>query len=323
MKRLTLSLFAVLALAVQAQAAIPEPTGLWEFNGPDPNAATIGAPLELVGLAEEIFGIDEADGAITIGEGSYYVCTHGVAPNGDGAKVNEWTLLIDFAYVPSSLNDPPNGYNDLFQTDPTNASDSDWTINSSGAVGIGAVGYTSAVGFSTEADIWYRMVVVVDNGVLHDVYFDGELILQGNQQGIDGRFSLEETLGHVDAVGVLLAASVLLWIPSHILTLTIRYADDYARAGVPAWPNAYGPRSARLVIAAANLLNAVVLTVVGWMLHVHPAALISLFALSLGIFGLSAVQLAAPSERCNWVLFKAASFYMLASCLLLTVGSLA
>jgi len=194
MKRLTLSLFAVLALAVQAQAAIPEPTGLWEFNGPDPNAATIGAPLELVGLAEEIFGIDEADGAITIGEGSYYVCTHGVAPNGDGAKVNEWTLLIDFAYVPSSLNDPPNGYNDLFQTDPTNASDSDWTINSSGAVGIGAVGYTSAVGFSTEADIWYRMVVVVDNGVLHDVYFDGELILQGNQQGIDGRFSLEETL---------------------------------------------------------------------------------------------------------------------------------
>ena len=58
MKRLTLSLFAVVALAVQAQAAIPEPTGLWEFNGPDPNVATIGAPLELVGLAEEIFGID-------------------------------------------------------------------------------------------------------------------------------------------------------------------------------------------------------------------------------------------------------------------------
>jgi len=193
MKRLTF-LFLIVALTGQLQAAIPEPNGLWEFNAPDPNAATIGAPLQLVGSMEDIFGIDDADGAISIGEGSYFICTHGIAPNGDGAKVNEWTLLIDFAYLPSSLTDPPNGYNDLFQTDPTNADDSDWTINSSGAVGIGAVGYTSAFDFTTEADIWYRMVVVVDNGVRHDVYFDGVEIFQGNQQGIDGRFSLAETL---------------------------------------------------------------------------------------------------------------------------------
>jgi len=194
MKRLTLSLFLLAALVVQAGAAIPEPNGLWEFNAPDPNAATIGAPLELVGSLTDVYGVDDADGAITIGEGSYFICTHGIAPNGGGAMVNEWTLLIDFAYVASSLSDPPNGYNDLFQTDPTNADDSDWTINSSGAVGISAVGYTSAAGFTTEADIWYRMIVVVDNGVLHDVYFDGELVLEGNEQGIDGRFSLAETL---------------------------------------------------------------------------------------------------------------------------------
>lgn len=193
MKRLTWLLL-IAACASRGQAQIPEPKGLWEFNGPDYTAATIGAPLELVGSIEEIFGVDAEDGAITIGEGSYFVCTHGIAPNGGGAKVNEWTLLIDFAYLPGSLNDPPNGYNDLFQTDPTNADDSDWTINSSGAVGIGAVGYTSAAGFTTEADVWYRMVLVVENGVRHDVYFDGVEILKGNQQGIDGRYSLAETL---------------------------------------------------------------------------------------------------------------------------------
>jgi len=193
MKRLIL-LLVIAVLTSEVQAAIPEPAGLWEFNEADANAATIGVPLELVGSAQSIFGIDAADGAITIGEGSYYICTHGIAPNGEGAKVNEWTLLIDFAYLPSSLTDPPSGYNDLFQTDPTNASDSDWTINSSGAIGIGAVGYTSDSGFTTEADVWYRLVVVVDNGVRHDVYVDGQEIFKGNQQGIDGRFSLAETL---------------------------------------------------------------------------------------------------------------------------------
>jgi hypothetical protein len=193
MKRLAFLLVTV-ALALEAQAAMPVPKSMWEFNRPDPNAATIGVPLQLVGSAEVVAGINAAAGAIQIGQGSYYVCTHGIAPNGGGTKVNEWTLLIDFSYPPSSRSDPPSGYNDLFQTNPTNVDDSDWTINSSGAIGIGAVGYTSAQGYTTVGDTWYRMVVVVDNGTRHDVYIDGVEILKGTQQGVDGRFSLASTL---------------------------------------------------------------------------------------------------------------------------------
>ena len=194
MKRLMLALFLMATLTLQVRAEVPEPKGLWQFDEPDTSAATIGAPLELAGSIEQITGLDGRDGAIRIGEGSYYICTHGIAPNGDGAKVNEWTLLIDFSYPASSRSDPPNGYNDLFQTDPTNVDDADWTINSSGAIGIGAVGYSSAYGYTTEANIWYRLVVVVDNGVRHDVWVDGVEIFQGNEQGIDGRFSLAETI---------------------------------------------------------------------------------------------------------------------------------
>jgi len=193
MKRLSFW-FLIVTLTLQVQAAVPEPKGVWGFNAPNQNSATVGAPLEIVGSALNITGVSAEDGAMTIGEGSYFICTHGIAPNGDGAKVNEWTLLIDFSYPPSSLSDPPNGYNDLFQTDPTNASDADWTINSSGAIGIGAVGYSGASGFTTQANTWYRMVVVVDNGVRHDLYVDGVEIFKGNQQGIDGRFSLADTL---------------------------------------------------------------------------------------------------------------------------------
>jgi protoheme IX farnesyltransferase len=129
-------------------------------------------------------------------------------------------------------------------------------------------------------------------------------------------------LGLVDAIGVLLAGSVLLWIPSHILTLAIRYADDYERAGVPMWPNVYGPRATQLFIATANLLNTLILTSAGAMLRIGRIPLLLLLGTSLGMFILSALQLVAPTEQRNWVLFKAASLYMVASSLLLTLGSL-
>jgi len=129
-------------------------------------------------------------------------------------------------------------------------------------------------------------------------------------------------LGRVDLVGLLLAGSVLLWIPSHILTLAIRYADDYRRAGVPVWPNVYGPRSTRMFVAGANLLNTLVLAACTFLLRVHPATQVVLLGMSLGMFGFSVRQLIAPTERRNWLLFKLASIYMLASSLLLTVGSL-
>jgi len=52
-------------------------------------------------------------------------------------------------------------------------------------------------------------------------------------------------------------------------------------------------------------------------------ALALLLAMGLGMFGLAVLQLARPTERRNWLLFKVASLYMLASLLLLVVGSLA
>ena len=129
-------------------------------------------------------------------------------------------------------------------------------------------------------------------------------------------------LGRVDGVGILLAGSILLWIPSHILTLALRHADDYRRAGVPVWPNVYGPRATRTVIAGANLLNALALAICAFLLRVHPLALALLLTASLGMSGLALRQLAVPTDRRNWILFKFASIYMLASSLLLTAGTL-
>ena len=45
-------------------------------------------------------------------------------------------------------------------------------------------------------------------------------------------------IGYIDAVGVMLALGVLLWIPTHIMTFSMRHFDDYRAAGIPTFPGA-------------------------------------------------------------------------------------
>lgn len=129
-------------------------------------------------------------------------------------------------------------------------------------------------------------------------------------------------LGRVDLIGLLLGGSILLWIPAHILTLTIRYADDYQSAGVPTWPGAYGIRRTHTFIAAANLANTVSVEICALLLRVHPLMQAALLAGSVGLCGLSIAQITAPTERRNWLIFKLASLYMVFSSSLLTIGGL-
>jgi len=128
-------------------------------------------------------------------------------------------------------------------------------------------------------------------------------------------------LGRIDLVGVLLAVGVLLWIPAHILTLAMRRADEYRDAGVPAWPCAYGPAATRRLIALSTITGAAVLTSAGWILGIHPAALVALGALGVVLSLLAVGGLLRPSDRHDWLLFKAASVYMAASFGCLVVGA--
>lgn len=128
-------------------------------------------------------------------------------------------------------------------------------------------------------------------------------------------------LGRVDAVGVLLALGVVLWIPAHILTLATRHAREYEEAGVPVWPSVYGQRSARRAIAVATVLATLVLTAAGVLEGIARGAIVTLVALGVGLDALALLTLVSPTERHNWVLFKGASAYMLGAFLCLTFGA--
>ncbi len=64
--------------------------------------------------------------------------------------------------------------------------------------------------------------------------------------------------GQVDLVGVMLALGVLFWIPTHIMTFSMRHFTDYQAAQIPTFPGAYGFYVTRVVIAASSLAAALI-----------------------------------------------------------------
>jgi hypothetical protein len=182
----TLFLVAVLT----TQSASGGLVGLWEFENPgNLTAATIGGDLALTGAqaASSGSGTLSDTGASQLGVGDYYTVTHGIAANGGGAYVNEYTILWDVMYPAATA----GSWKTFFQTAVANGNDGDLFIRPSGpqgAIGVGDTGYSTN---TTAADTWYRVVVSVDNGSHFRVYVNGNEWLSAAGQPVDARFSLD------------------------------------------------------------------------------------------------------------------------------------
>ena len=191
MKNINLYILTLLLLMLSdifVSANVTDRKGWWKFD--DKNSllqAETGyeASLNLVGTHTETNGYKEGDGAVLIGVGSYYELIHKIEANGGGKKVNEYSLQVDFKIPVSGV------WYSFFQTNASNNDDGELFINTSGKIGVAAVGYSN---FSVIPDEWYRLVVTVKNGNEFCYYIDGNLILSGKSQPIDGRFSLNDKL---------------------------------------------------------------------------------------------------------------------------------
>jgi protoheme IX farnesyltransferase len=128
-------------------------------------------------------------------------------------------------------------------------------------------------------------------------------------------------LGWVDALGLLLALAVVLWIPTHNLTLMMLHAEDYRSGGVPTFPACYGGAATRHTIALASLLAAAAMSAA--LIGVGAAwwAVGLLLALGAGLLGLAAMVWRSASGRWLARLYKYASIYMLGAMLLLAAGA--
>ncbi|MCD6454358.1 MAG: UbiA family prenyltransferase [Candidatus Aminicenantes bacterium] len=129
-------------------------------------------------------------------------------------------------------------------------------------------------------------------------------------------------VGKVDFIGILLGLSILLWIPTHILTFSMKYYTDYAKAGIPTFPSVYGFQKTRLIIAVSSVGSALSVGIGITALGLSWGYLRLLAVFSTGLLGLVFLSIIKPSERVNMGLFKYASLFMLSSMLILISGTL-
>lgn len=124
-------------------------------------------------------------------------------------------------------------------------------------------------------------------------------------------------MGGLDGIGVLLALAVLFWIPTHMLTFSIRYDKDYRAARIPTFPSTYGESVTRKVIALSSVIAGGLISLAAILIQVRQGFLHTLGVLSGGLIILAFLVMIKPSNRLNFGLFKYASAYMLLAMLLL------
>ena len=129
-------------------------------------------------------------------------------------------------------------------------------------------------------------------------------------------------MGHIDTIGVLLSLSILLWIPTHILTFSMRYFDDYNRAGIPTFPSSYGYQNTRIIIALSCIGTAAAIGIGCYALQLAGGYLRLLAVLTTGFIGLALFSIHRPSEKVNFGLFKYASFFMLGTMWMIVMGTI-
>jgi protoheme IX farnesyltransferase len=128
-------------------------------------------------------------------------------------------------------------------------------------------------------------------------------------------------VGRIEWIGLVLAAAVLFWIPTHILTFSMRYREDYARAGIPTVAARYGDAFTRKLIAISSITAGVAIIGAALGIGTPPGSMRLIAALSTVLVAFSIASMMRPSEKMNFSLFKYASVYMLSSMLLIVVHS--
>lgn len=208
-------------------AALPVKTAQWRFDDvANLVKATVGTDLELVGSAPVAAGPSFGNGAVQMAVGSYFKATHGIAKNGGGNYVNQYTFIYD-VYMPTA------SWKALFQTSKTNSNDAECFIKPTGELGIGATGYTAT---QLAISQWYRIAVAVSLGTSFKYYVNGTMVKTGTSQAIDGGFALEldKVLLFADNDGddgTIIVSEINMW------NKALSDADILALGGVPVVSN--------------------------------------------------------------------------------------
>jgi len=123
--------------------------------------------------------------------------------------------------------------------------------------------------------------------------------------------------GQIDWIGITLSLAVLFWIPTHILTFSMRNYEDYQAAGIPTFPSTYGFKVTQMTIAVSSVVAAVMMGLAAYGIGLTWGYLRLMAVLTGGLLFLAMASILNPTDRVNFGLFKYTSLYMLSAMLLL------
>jgi len=169
--------------------------GHWTFdNIANQLEATVGNDLQLIGTHLPAEGPTFGNLAVSLGGENYYRVAHGIDPLASpGDKVNIYTIVFDFIQKSDVY------WTSLLQTDTSNTVEAPFYTNWDGQIWSQGLETEDEV---IELDVWNRVVFAVYNGQILEYYLNGELVLSGPGQPIDGRLSLKpEILFFTDNYG--------------------------------------------------------------------------------------------------------------------------
>lgn len=156
--------------------------GLWEFKKPtDLNRAEIGYPLlyrpASAGLIQGVFKGDH----LHIPYRAFLYVDHGMAANGGGKNVNQYTMAFDIRLPKLGVEYA------LLNTSPHGTGVGNVWISPAGKLGQGS--YSDE---KLNANVWYRVVFSTDlTKGERKYYVDGRLVHRQSGAKLDGRFSLK------------------------------------------------------------------------------------------------------------------------------------
>ncbi len=194
---------------------------------------------------------------------------------------------------------------------------------------VGVVISALGIGLALLINLYYGLVVFAGwffDVIVYTVWLKRRTCWSILWGGISGAMPILSgrvlAVGRIELVGILLALSILLWIPTHTLTYSMKFRADYKNAGVPTFPEAYGDAFTRITIAVSSILAAIA---IGWasILIGLNAGLLSLIAVLTAVMLILAfATLRIHTDKMNFMLFRYASLYMLSAMIILSIQGL-
>jgi protoheme IX farnesyltransferase len=137
------------------------------------------------------------------------------------------------------------------------------------------------------------------------------IIIGGFSGGLPALIGYAAVKGTIlEALPFLIAGLVVLWIPTHIWSLALKYREDYAKAKVPMLPVVVEENVAIRCIASTTIILIIFTLAIYFIGFFGLIYLTVAGALSVAMLFLNIKLFLKPSERNAWIVFKFSSPYL-------------